>query len=132
MLTSRDDCSSVGASHSEQSSDLSSNGQPMEVTPIDDTSQQSSETTVERKSSFQLSLPSGDTLTISLDTHCEYETQCLPEFFDGLSKGKSAESYVKIRNHFINHWLTVRPKRFGYHEMLRKVGHLHLGKGGKA
>ena len=149
MITSRDDandCSALRLS-SESSideslplNDMTSSEQPMDTTSTDDNSSQtttadnnnSPETTVvgtDVETSFCLSLPSGDTLTVSLDTHCEYESRCLPEFFDGLQKGKSAESYVQIRNHFIKHWTYVRPKRFGYHEMLRKVGHLHLGKG---
>jgi hypothetical protein len=78
-------------------------------------------------SSFQLCLTSGETITISCDTISDYEKQQLPEFFEGRAKGKSPQSYIKIRNHFIDHWLKSKPNRFSYHDLLRKIGNLHLG-----
>ncbi|CAG2103735.1 unnamed protein product [Medioppia subpectinata] len=77
--------------------------------------------------SFRLCLASGDWLTISMDQISEYEREVMREFFDGQTKGKSADSYREIRNHFLRHWKQTKPRRFGYHEMLRKVSSLHLG-----
>ena len=143
VITSRDDdidCSVVVSdemSSADVSHDSDLSSQPMDVsttaddTRSDDTTTESSATTSttddDTQSSFRLCLSSGEVLTVSVETFSEYETQVLPEFFNGLAKGKSPESYLQIRNHFIQHWHHVRPKRFGYHEMLRKVGHLHLG-----
>ncbi|CAG2167016.1 unnamed protein product [Oppiella nova] len=96
------------------------------VSATDATTDASPETT-HSENSFRLCLASGDWLTISMENTSEYETQTLREFFDGETKGKSPESYREIRNHFLRHWNAMKPKRFGYHEMLKKVGHLHLG-----
>lgn len=60
----------------------------------------------------------------------EFEKQSLPEFFNRSEKGKSLESYLAIRNAFLDFWeqnSSNYQKRIGFREVLKSVKHLRLG-----
>lgn len=60
----------------------------------------------------------------------DFERQALPEFFDKRENGKTLESYLAIRNAFIDYWeqnSLNHQKRIGFREVLKEVKHKRLG-----